>query len=44
MDPSNSMAHMLLGRAFTASGRRDDASREFQALQKLQGAPQSSSP
>jgi tetratricopeptide (TPR) repeat protein len=44
IDPSNSMAHMLLGRAFTATGRRDDASREFQALQKLQGAPQLSSP
>src|ERR1700728_934276 len=37
MDPSNSMTHMLLARAFAASGRKDDANREFQALQKLQG-------
>ena len=44
MDPSNPMIHMLLGRAFTAAGRKDDASREFEALQKLQGAPASSNP
>lgn len=46
MDPSNSMTHMLLGRAFATSGRRDDANREFQALQRLQGAkpPESSNP
>ncbi|HEX4312138.1 MAG TPA: tetratricopeptide repeat protein [Acidobacteriaceae bacterium] len=46
MDPSNSMTHMLLARAFAASGRKDDANREFQALQKLQGAavPPSSNP
>jgi cytochrome c-type biogenesis protein CcmH/NrfG len=36
MDPSNAMVHMLLGRAFTMVGRKDDASREFEALQKLQ--------
>ena len=35
MDPSNSMAHMLLARALTATGRRDEASREFAILQKL---------
>ncbi len=44
MDPSNAMIHMLLGRAFAAAGRRDDANREFEALQKLQGAPASSNP
>lgn len=38
IDPSNSLAHMLLGRALEASGRKADAQREFQALQKLQGA------
>jgi Flp pilus assembly protein TadD len=37
------MTHMLLGRAFAASGRRDDANREFEALQKLQGATQPAS-
>lgn len=36
MDPSNSMTHMLLGRALMAAGRKDDAQREFQALQRLQ--------
>jgi predicted Zn-dependent protease len=44
MDPSNAMIHMLLGRAFTAAGRKADASREFEALQKLQGAPVSTNP
>ncbi len=44
MDPSNTMIHMLLGRAFTAAGRSNDANREFEALQKLQGAAASSNP
>ena len=45
MDPSNTMAHMLLGQAFAATGRKEDATREFQALQKLQAAaPASSNP
>jgi predicted Zn-dependent protease len=39
MDPSNTMTHMLLGRAFAVSGRKDDAQREFQLVQKMQGAP-----
>jgi predicted Zn-dependent protease len=38
MDPSNAMTHMLLGRAFAVSGRKDDAQREFQIVQKMQGA------
>jgi len=38
MDPSNPMTHMLLGRAFAESGRKDDAQREFQVVQKMQGA------
>lgn len=37
MDPSNPMTHMLLGRAFAISGRKDDAQREFQIVQKMQG-------
>jgi predicted Zn-dependent protease len=36
IDPSNPMIHMLLGRAFTAVGRKDEANREFELLQKLQ--------
>ncbi|HVT96022.1 MAG TPA: tetratricopeptide repeat protein [Acidobacteriaceae bacterium] len=47
MDPSNTMIHMLLGRAFTVVGRKEDASREFEALQKLQRTttpPPSSNP
>ncbi|MGA8531405.1 MAG: tetratricopeptide repeat protein [Acidobacteriaceae bacterium] len=38
MDPSNPMTHMLLGRAFAVSGRKDDAQREFQIVEKMQGA------
>lgn len=38
MDPSNAMTHMLLGRAYAVSGRKDDAQREFQIVQKMQGA------
>ncbi|MGC2581169.1 MAG: tetratricopeptide repeat protein, partial [Acidobacteriaceae bacterium] len=38
MDPSNAMTHMLLGRAFAVSGRKDDAQREFQIVQRMQGA------
>jgi tetratricopeptide (TPR) repeat protein len=38
MDPSNTMTHMLLGRAFAVSGRKDEAQREFQIVQKMQGA------
>jgi predicted Zn-dependent protease len=44
IDPSNSMIHMLLGRAFMIAGRTDDASREFEILQKLQGAATPASP
>jgi predicted Zn-dependent protease len=38
MDPSNAMTHMLLGRAYAVSGRKEDAQREFQIVQKMQGA------
>lgn len=44
MDPSNAMGHMLLGRALSESGRKADAAREFQALQKLQAAPAALNP
>jgi Flp pilus assembly protein TadD len=38
MDPSNYMTHSLLGQAYRAMGRRDDATRETGTAQKLQGA------
>lgn len=37
MDPSNTMTHMLLSRAFALSGRKEDAEREVRLVQKLQG-------
>jgi tetratricopeptide (TPR) repeat protein len=36
MDPGNYMAHTLLGRAYRATGRKDDAAKEFQTAQRLQ--------
>ena len=44
MDASNSLAVMLLGRAFAAAGRRADAQREFDTLEKLQQAKRTGSP
>lgn len=38
MDPSNYMTHSLLGQAYRAAGRAQDASREFQAAEKIQAA------
>jgi tetratricopeptide (TPR) repeat protein len=43
MDPSNSLALMLLGRSFAAVGRKADAQREFDALEKLQEAKRAGS-
>jgi predicted Zn-dependent protease len=40
MDPGNFITHNLLGQAYRSIGRSDDASREFQAAQKLQAANQ----
>jgi tetratricopeptide (TPR) repeat protein len=36
MDPGNYIAHTLLGRAYHATGRAEDAARQFQAAQQLQ--------
>jgi Tfp pilus assembly protein PilF len=36
IDPKNYMAHYLLGQAYRALGRTDDASREYQAAAKIQ--------
>jgi tetratricopeptide (TPR) repeat protein len=44
MDPSNAMTHMLLGRALAVSGRKDEAQREFQMVQKMQGGSGGASP
>lgn len=38
MDPSNYMTHALLGQAYRAVGRTEDASREFQIAEKIQAA------
>jgi Flp pilus assembly protein TadD len=36
MDPGNAMAHTLLGRAYHATGRNEDADRQFAAARQLQ--------
>lgn len=38
MDPSNYMTHALLGQAYRAVGRTQDASREFQTAEQIQAA------
>jgi len=38
IDPKNYMAHYLLGQAYRGLGRRDDAAREYQAAEQIQGA------
>jgi predicted Zn-dependent protease len=38
MDPGNYIAHTLLGQAYRAVGRAEDASREFQTAEKIQAA------
>jgi predicted Zn-dependent protease len=38
LDPANYMTHSLLGQAYRAMGRRDDATRETDTAQKLQSA------
>ncbi len=38
MDPANYMTHNLLGQAYRALGRTEDASREMQMVQKAQSA------
>lgn len=38
MDPSNYITHSLLGQAYRLLGRAEDASREIQTSQKIQGA------
>ncbi len=38
MDPANFMTHNLLGQAYRAMGRHDDAAREAETAQKIQSA------
>jgi predicted Zn-dependent protease len=38
MDPNNYMTHSVLGQAYRALGRTEDASRETQIAQRIQGA------
>ena len=38
MDPRNYMAHYLLGQAYRALGRTEDATREYQAAEQIQTA------
>jgi len=38
IDPKNYMAHYLLGQAYRGLGRSDDAAREYQAAEQIQGA------
>jgi Tfp pilus assembly protein PilF len=38
MDPRNYMAHHLLGQAYRALGRSDDAVREYRAAEQIQAA------
>jgi len=40
MDPANYMTHSLLGQAYRALGRAEDANRETQTAQKLQAESQ----
>ena len=46
MDPGNYLAHTLLGRAYHATGRQEDAAKEFQTAQQLQSghAPRAAKP
>jgi Flp pilus assembly protein TadD len=38
MDPSNFITHTLLGQAYRALGRAEDATRETDTAQKIQAA------
>ena len=44
MDPGNYITHYLLGQAYHATGRAEDASREFEKSEQLRFGPPSASP
>ncbi len=39
MDPGNHLTHLLLGQAYRAAGRKDDATREYKAAEAIQSSP-----
>jgi predicted Zn-dependent protease len=39
MDPGNHLTHLLLGQAYRAAGRKDDATREYKAAEAIQNSP-----
>jgi predicted Zn-dependent protease len=39
MDPGNHLTHLLLGQAYRAAGRKDDATREYKAAEVIQNSP-----
>jgi len=39
MDPGNHLTHLLLGQAYRAAGRKEDATREYKAAETIQNSP-----
>lgn len=39
MDPGNHLTHLLLGQAYRAAGRKDDATREYKTAETIQNSP-----
>jgi len=39
MDPGNHLTHLLLGQAYRAAGRKEDATREYKTAESLQNSP-----
>jgi predicted Zn-dependent protease len=39
MDPGNHLTHLLLGQAYRAVGRKDDATREYKTAEAIQSSP-----
>ncbi|WP_263373141.1 tetratricopeptide repeat protein [Granulicella aggregans] len=39
MDPGNHLTHLLLGQAYRAAGRKDDATREYKTAEAIQSSP-----
>jgi predicted Zn-dependent protease len=39
MDPGNHLTHLLLGQAYRAAGRKEDATREYKTAETIQNSP-----
>ena len=39
MDPGNHLTHLLLGQAYRAAGRKEDATREYKTAEAIQNSP-----